>query len=734
MPIRRWFAPVLILMLLGPPLVAGSAFAQSSPASLLESAALRRTPRGSAYIPGQLIVRMRGTARLEAKGVDALRMFRRRFTSLNISAARAILPETYRLDVAAGSELEALARQVSADPSVAYAQPNYIRHAFRAVNDPLSTFQYALSRVNAYAAWDITTGSSNVTIAVVDSGVNAGHADLAGRVLPGHDFVNDDDDANDDVSHGTQGAGIIAASGDNGQGVAGMCWQCRILPVKVLNRKGSGSDDVVAQGIRWAVDRGARIVNLSLGGEDDSPVIHDAVMYAKQKNVLVVVAAGNSADQGNPVEYPAAYPEVLAVGATDQNDQHVFFSEAQPYVAVSAPGWNVATTANERDLSSYGAPSGTSFSAPYVAGLAGLLLSVNPNLDANALRTLIVSTADDLGQPGPDPQFGAGRINAGRAVAAVHVPAFDPVANPNQSGVAFFPETRHTLRGTLRGYWEQSGGLPVFGYPISEEFSETTPDGTYTVQYFERNRLELHPEKPAPYNVLLGRLSDALLQHQGRNWFTFPKGQPAPGCQFFAETAHTVCEPFLSYWKHNGLRDPELTPDDRSLALFGLPLSEPAPEVNSSGENVLTQWFERARFEFHPDKPQSFQVLLGLLGNEVARPGAGGLPPSGQAPASRCEGVPSSVDATVQPSGCILPETILSVDASGFRPKESVTYYYSAPSGEAITVRDIPADDQGHISGFFGSTRLPHAGYWALVLRGNASGHQSVIYLKVVDN
>jgi subtilisin family serine protease len=728
---RRWFVPVIMLALLGSALGPAASSAEEFKPQFLTTPSIRREAPQAAYVPGQVLVRLRDNSQVSAKGFDALKLFQSRFPSLHINATRALLPGTFRLDVASGADIKALARQMAAHPDVAYAEPNYLRYAFRGVNDPLSTFQYALNKINAYGAWDVTTGGP-VTIAVLDSGVNAGHVDLGGRVLPGRDLVNDDDDPSDDVFHGTQVAGIIAASGDNGEGVAGVCWGCRILPVKVLNSRGAGSDETIAQGIRWAADNGARVINLSLGGPEDSQVIHEAVQYATSKNVLMVVAAGNSADQGNPVEYPAAYDEVFAVGATDDNDQHAFFSEAHPYVDVSAPGWNVATTANQRDLSGYGADSGTSFSAPYVAGLAGLLLSVNPNLDVNALRALIANNADDLGRPGPDPEFGAGRINAARAVAAVRVPAFEPAANPNQSGVTFFGETRHTLRGALKAYWEQNGGLPVFGFPISEEFTENTPEGAFTVQYFERNRLELHPDKPAPYNVLLGRLSDTLLQRQGRNWFTFPKGQQKAGCQLFAETGHSVCEPFLGYWKRNGLRDAKLTPDGRSLALFGLPLSEPAEEVNSSGEKVVTQWFERARFELHPDKAPQFQVLLGLLGNESGRPGAAGPAPSGQSPASRCDGVPASIDATVQPSGCVLPGTYITVDAFGFTGGEKAAFYYTAAGGEAVAVDDVTVKDDGHIRGIINVAGL-RAGYWALVFRGNSSGHQSTIYLKVVD-
>ncbi len=729
MYIHRWFISLATVIALALSLVLPASAEPSAP-SLLDAPAVRRPRHGRSYVPGEVLVKMRDGATVTARGLDAAKAMQTRFGALKVQGSTLVAPRTFRLELESSADIPAIAQQIAASPDVAYAQPNYYRFANRSVNDPLSTFQYALSKVNAYGAWDVTTGSSSIVVAVVDSGVNAAHPDLTGRVLPGYDFVNDDSDASDDDGHGTHTAGIVAAAGDNGEGIAGMCWQCRILPVKVLDNEGFGTDAWVASGIRWAADNGARVINVSLGGEEEAPLIHEVIKYAVGKNALVVVAAGNSADDGNPVEYPAAYEEVLAVGATDENDQRAFFSQVHPYVDITAPGWNIPSTVDPGDFP-YEAFSGTSQAAPHVAGLAGLVLSLNPAMDVNTLRSTILTTADDFGQPGVDPEYGAGRINAARALSVVRVPSFDPVANPNQPGVAFFPETQHTLRGEFLRFWEQNGGLPVFGFPISEEFAETTPEGTFTVQYFERNRFEYHPEKAPPYNVLLGRLSDTQLQRQGRNWFTFSKGQPTAGCQFFAETSHTVCEPFLSYWKKNGLRDPKLSPDGRSLALFGLPLSEPMPEVNTSGENVLTQWFERARFEFHPDKPAQYQVLLGLLGNETARPSSGGSPSSGQPPADRCGVVPPAENATFKPGSCIVVSSLVTMEGSGFTPGEEITFYVSRDDGRVVPQRPLRANAQGG-AGFGAPFPFP-PGLYAIVMQGTQSGVKSVAFVRAVD-
>ena len=194
----------------------------------------------------------------------------------------------------------------------------------------------------------------------------------------------------------------------------------------------------------------------------------------------------------------------------------------------------------------------------------------------------------------------------------------------------YFPETQHNLLDPMASYWQQHGGLPVFGYPISEAFSEVNADTgqAYLTQYFERNRLESHPENAAPYHILLGLLGKEALAAQGRDWTTFPKADPSAD-HYFEATGHAIAhEPFWTYFRAHGLEfDGRAGYSlDESIALFGLPLSEPIMETNSSGDTVLTQWFERARFEHHPNNPADYQVLLGLLGNEVTGHRSGEAP------------------------------------------------------------------------------------------------------------
>ncbi|MBX0329983.1 hypothetical protein K2Z83_20150 [Oscillochloris sp. ZM17-4] len=195
-------------------------------------------------------------------------------------------------------------------------------------------------------------------------------------------------------------------------------------------------------------------------------------------------------------------------------------------------------------------------------------------------------------------------------------------AQPTPGNCQTFPETGFQVCGRLLDYWKQNGGLPVFGYPIGPQQSVMIEGKPFQAQEFERNRLELHPENKPPYDVLLGRLGAAVLERQGRDWQQIPKlgGAPA-GCRYFPETGHAICEPFLSYWQSHGLEFDGrrgYSPEE-SLALFGLPLSDPQPETQSDGKTYVTQWFERARFEAHPENAPPYNVLLGLLGVEMKK-------------------------------------------------------------------------------------------------------------------
>ncbi len=209
-----------------------------------------------------------------------------------------------------------------------------------------------------------------------------------------------------------------------------------------------------------------------------------------------------------------------------------------------------------------------------------------------------------------------------------------PVPRPNsnlecftfgqQQDARYFPETNHTVSGEFLNYWQEQGGLAVFGYPLTDRLQEEGRD----VQYFERQRFELHPENQPPYNILLGRLGAQLLERQGVDWRADREPTREPQCIWFDQTTQNVCNQgdgvgFRSYWSNNGLEfdGQPGTSYAESLALFGYPLTTAQVETNSSGDQVLTQWFERARFEWHPDNPAGSQVLLGRLGAELLQGG-----------------------------------------------------------------------------------------------------------------
>jgi type VII secretion-associated serine protease mycosin len=654
-----------------------------------------------AYLADELIVKLRPGlalsqgAQVLAPGATSLGVELRAFGA-HVATPIAAGSDTYLVRLS-GADVPSAARALASDPAVAFAQPNYLRQVLKTPNDSVFEQQWALRNMQLPAAWDITTGGELV-VAVIDTGVAADHPDLSGKLLPGYDFFNNDNDASDDNGHGTATSGLIAANSDNGQGIAGICWGCRILPVKVLGSRGQGGDASVAAGIRFATDNGARIINMSLGGSEDSPVLREAVEYAQQRGALIVAATGNEAAEGNPVNYPAAYDGVLSVTATGNTDVVTGFSNYGNYVDLSAPGVGVWSTLWTSGGNTYGPANGTSFAAPHVAGIAALVWSLRPDLGASQVANVLMASADDKGEPGKDPYYGYGRVNALRAVQLAADPAVltssriqgqvsgvDPsqvvltlntgqqtqpdasgyyafeglgpglyvvtasgalnetqqvfvdgtvlsVATLNfggnpaaraafqpaqpRAGAQFFAETQHNLGGAFLAYWQRHGGLPVFGFPISEEFVEKGEDGReYTVQYFERHRFEYHPENAAPYDVLLGRMGDVILLQQGRSWFTFPKGEARGGCLSF-DTGHVLCEPFLSYWRGQGLEidgRPGFSVEE-NLALFGQPLSEPQQEEVAPGVFLSVQWFERARFEDHGQNG----VLLGLLGNELA--------------------------------------------------------------------------------------------------------------------
>ncbi len=297
------------------------------------------------------------------------------------------------------------------------------RVSIAAYNDTLRSKQWALNTLKAETVHKSTTGSG-VKVAVIDTGVRSSHTDLSGRVLSGRDFVNPGTSADDENGHGTHVAGIIAANRNNRKGIAGMAPSTKILPVRVLDRNGSGTSSDVANGIIYAADNGAKVINLSLESGMQSVAMSSAVQYAIGKNVLVVAAAGNSGCGllGGGVRYPAGYSGVVGVGAVTKSIQKASYSSCGSHVDVVAPGSEIISTVTRGSVglgcsssADYCTLSGTSFAAPYTAA-AGALAIAKRGWSQATVASRLQSTATDLSPSGRDSQTGSGLINPSKLI------------------------------------------------------------------------------------------------------------------------------------------------------------------------------------------------------------------------------------------------------------------------------------------------------------------------------
>lgn len=267
-------------------------------------------------------------------------------------------------------------------------------------DDPDWNGEWGLQQIGAPLAWALVPAGRPAVIAVIDSGVDPTQPDLQGALVPGADFADSTGSTADQFGHGTMVAGVIAARGNNGEGVAGACWSCLVMPVKVLDASGMGSAQSVAEGIRFAVDNGANVINMSFVLSAPDQGVADAIAYAEQKGVVVVAAAGNSGSS-DPT-YPASYPGVVSVAATDDSDQLYPWSTYGPWVNLAAPGCTVSTAMG----GGFDQFCGTSAAAPLVAGLAGLAFEAGAQSAAQVVATL-ESTASPFGGA-----VGGGRVDA----------------------------------------------------------------------------------------------------------------------------------------------------------------------------------------------------------------------------------------------------------------------------------------------------------------------------------
>ena len=706
------------------------------------------------YRPGQLVVKFRdpaGGTRLTNQGLQPERLLKDDLVApYHISRFETFdgLPGFVRYYTDSTTDLNKLATALSLDPQVESVEANHIRRIARGASDKLynqatdttdiTTYrQWYLKKINIEALWDVTTGNNQV-VAVVDTGINPFHEDLAGRVDLTHSYNFVEGYAPgtfgnnaliwDDNGHGTAVAGIIGAKSDNGRGIAGINWKTTLLSVKVLDASGSGDDVTIAQGIQYATDNQARIINLSLGGSQSAFIEAYAVQYAQNKGVLIVAAAGNSSDIIRP-SYPAAYRNVLVVAATDRADKVTDFSSGGSYVSVAAPGADIFTTycyflnpaldrsgstnytgqgcsnpdpsrylgsrtnvvdCNNNDLTScyhefstgslYIYDDGTSFSAPIVSGLASLIVAVNPNISNDQIKMMLEATATDIGPTGRDPYSGYGRVDAGALARALSGGDYSPNsksflqgivtgANPNDVIVNLDPpNTNKNLDPSNGGFRFDNLGArvyqlrvaipkrgivlgPVALYPngqygniINVNFdiaSGTIVCGEGAVCPGNQNVTPGQPVTPTPPppNPL------------APNSVFFNSTPPLPGAAYFPDTGHNLSGSFRGYWEAHG-----------GLSVFGFPISEEFQEQSSTdGRTYIVQYFQRNRFEFHPENNEANRVLLGLLGSELTR--GRGFPP----------GVPIPNSPTAQ----YFPET-------GHTLSDRFLTYWNANGGVAI--------------------------------------------------
>lgn len=463
-----------------------------------DAQAPRLIRRQETYVSGRILIKYRQGATdlaLPAKAEE----FDLQPSDLTCGSVR-----VYR--VRPGTELEAAAN-LSLDPAVEYAEPDYLIFAANSVansaaltfpalnpgrtddkgrslspseweadapNDPLFDQQWALAKIEAKGAWKIA-GANDITIAVIDSGTDLDHPEFAGRIVAGHDFVNGDDEPDDDYGHGTQVAGVAAAAANNDLGIAGLAWNAKIMPVKVLDSRGRGMSSNLTCALYWVADKGAHVVNISIISFGPSLGMQSAINYAVEEGALIFAAAGNLFEDGNPLTYPAAHKGVTAVAASDKDDGHAWFSSAGSFVDIAAPGVSIFSPfppSHEEFRSVYG----TSLATPHGAGLAALILSVAPNLQPQEVETIIQESAADLGEAGRDDKFGHGRVDAQEAMFLTLSSLPEQIYLPSAQFPSPTPTDTPTPTGTPA---ETVTGTPT-GTPSETATPTPTPSSTPT--------------------------------------------------------------------------------------------------------------------------------------------------------------------------------------------------------------------------------------------------------------
>jgi hypothetical protein len=357
---------------------------------------------GSPFVAGRVLVKFRSD--VSSNRVSGL------LSSLGAVGSKEIEGSRVRIvELPAGLDEEFAAQAFKAQPEVEFVELDRILAPDELIpDDPNYVNQWHLPKIASPTAWAATTGSPTVTIAILDTGVDSSHPDLASKIVPGWNCYDNNDNTADVHGHGTTVAGAAAASSNNALGVASVAWGCQIMPVRISDPAGYASVSTIATGLSWAADHGARVANISYACSTFS-TISSAAQYFQGNGGVVTISSGNNGIYDSTPDNPY----VITVGATTSTDALASWSNTGNYLDLAAPGVSIQTTTRG---GGFGSTSGTSYSSPIVAGVAALMLSANPDLNPDQVQTLLRQSADDLGTAGWDPGFGWGRVNAAQAV------------------------------------------------------------------------------------------------------------------------------------------------------------------------------------------------------------------------------------------------------------------------------------------------------------------------------
>lgn len=454
-------------------------------ALFLSIAPLASIGYGSDYVPDELLVQPKGGVTNEQ--LDKI------LAGHNVTVIGEIPQIRVKHIKVPSHAYEKVKLALSKNPNIEFVEYNYLAEAYATPNDPYyPSTQWHLPKISAPYGWDITTGSSAVPIAILDTGVDATHPDLSSKLLAGYNFAYNNTDTNDMGGHGTSVAGLAAAVTNNAIGVAGVAWGNPIMPLVIADSNGWIPYSNMANAITYATDHGIKIINMSCGGASQSTTLQNAVNYAWNKGCVIVAAAGN--DATSSPNYPAACSNVIAVSATTGDDTIAIYSSYGSWIDVAAPGSSLTTTLKG---GGYGGATGTSYAAPIVSGLAALIISANPTLSNTQVVDIMEKNADDLGTAGFDVYYGYGRINVYKSLLAATnnqqqpdttapvVSVTSPANGSTVGGNTTVSVSSTDVAGVVQVEFYLDGSLYATDTTSPYKFSWDTPqypDGTYYLQ------------------------------------------------------------------------------------------------------------------------------------------------------------------------------------------------------------------------------------------------------------